>query len=199
MQFPLNYPLSISFKIIALAPQISITDANGKIVAYVKQKLFKLKESVTVFEDQAQTRPQFTLNADRIIDISAMYHFSTADGLPMGSVKRQGLRSFWRAHYDISDSNNMALMTIREEDAWVKVLDALFSSIPLLGSFSGYVFHPAYIVARPDNITVMRLQKQPAFFEGKFELEKQGEMSEAEEQTVLLSLIMMLLLERTRG
>lgn len=199
MQFPLNYPLTLSFKIVALAPQIAIRDANGDLVAYVKQKLFKLKESVTVFEDEKQTRPMYVINADRILDISAQYHFATAAGLSMGSVKRQGMRSLWKAHYDILDTNKMDLMTIREEDAWVKVLDALFSSLPFVGGFSGYVFHPAYIVTRPDNISVMRMQKLPAFFEGRFELEKQGEMSEAEEQTVLLSMIMMLLLERARG
>jgi hypothetical protein len=61
------------------------------------------------------------------------------------------------------------------------------------------VFHPAYLVSRQGGAPVMRLEKQPAFFEGKFKVEKQAQLSETEEQRVLLSLIMMLLLERTRG
>jgi len=75
----------------------------------------------------------------------------------------------------------------------------LISQIPLLGMFSGYVFHPAYLVSRADGAVVMRMEKQPAFFEGKFSVEKQASLSEAEEQGLLLSLIMMLLLERARG
>jgi hypothetical protein len=43
------------------------------------------------------------------------------------------------------------------------------------------------------------LTKQPAFFEGKFGLDKLTEISQIEEQRALLSLLMMVLLERTRG
>ncbi len=198
MQFPLNYPLTLSFKIVALAPQFSVRDASGNLIAYVKQKLFKLKESVTVFADEQRAHPLYTLNADRVLDFSARYHFADQQGMPLGSVKRQGMKSLWKAHYDILDGDT-PVMTIQEENPWVKVLDALFSEIPILGMLSGYVFHPAYLVSRPDTAVVMRMEKKPAFFEGKFEVEKTGSLSDKEETQVLLSLIMMLLLERSRG
>ena len=198
MRFPLAYPLSMSFKIVALAPQFTIRDANGNLIAYVRQKLFKLKEAVTVFADEPQTQPLYTLKADRILDFSARYHFADTAGTSLGSIKRKGMRSLWKAQYDILDGDTPT-MTIREENAWVKVFDALFGEIPLLGMFSGYLFHPAYLVARSDDAVVLRMEKQPAFFEGKFVVEKKASLSEAEEQRVLLSLIMMLLLERARG
>ena len=198
MQFPITYPLTISFKIVAFAPQFSIRDANGILLGYVKQKLFKLKEAVTVFADEAQKQPLYTINADRIIDFSARYNFATSQGSPLGSVKRQGLKSIWKSHYDIMDGD-IITMSITEENPWIKVLDALFTEIPVIGMFSGYVFHAAYVVARQDGNTVMRLEKKPAFFEGKFMVEKKGQLSEIEEQRALLSLIMMLLLERTRS
>ena len=198
MRFPLAYPLSMSFKIVALAPQFTIRDANGNLIAYVRQKLFKLKEAVTVFADEPQTQPLYTLKADRILDFSARYNFADSAGMSLGSIKRKGMRSLWKAQYDILDGDTPT-MTIREENAWVKVFDALFGEIPLLGMFSGYLFHPAYLVARSDDAVVLRMEKQPAFFEGKFVVEKKASLSEAEEQRVLLSLIMMLLLERARG
>ena len=68
MRFPLRYPLTMSFKIVALAPQFSIRDASGDLIAYVKQKLFKLKEAVTVYADERQTQAMYTLKADRILD-----------------------------------------------------------------------------------------------------------------------------------
>ncbi len=198
MQFPIAYPLTISFKIIAFAPQFSITDANGNLIAYVKQKLFKLKEAVTVFADEGQKQPLYTINADRIIDFSARYNFATSQGSPLGSVKRQGMRSIWKTHYDILDGDNVT-MSIREENPWIKVLDAFFSELPIIGAFSGYIFHAVYLVSRSDDSVVMRLEKQPAFFEGKFLVEKKAQLSEAEEQRALLSLVMMLLLERSRS
>ena len=198
MQFPLNYPLTLSFKIIALAPQLSVSDVNGKLIIYVKQKLFKLKEAVSVFGDEQQRQPLFNLKADRVIDFSAQYHFTDQQGIPIGAIKRQGMRSLWKAQYDILEGDT-ATMRIREENGWVKLIDGLFGQIPLLGMFSGYVFHPAYLVSRLDRGVVIRMQKQPAFFEGKFKIEKQNEMSEGDESRALLSLMMMVLLERRRG
>lgn len=194
----MQYPLDLSFKIMALAPQISVTDASGGLVFYVKQKLFKLKEEITVFADAQQTQPLYKINADRVLDFSARYHFTDVNGTDLGSVKREGMRSLWRAHYDIFEGDAL-VMTIREENPWVKVLDGLFGQIPFIGMFSGYLFHPAFLVSRTDGTVVMRLKKQPAFLESKFTIEKQAELDEGRETRVLLSLLMMLLLERSRG
>jgi uncharacterized protein YxjI len=198
MQFPLNYPLTLSFKIVAFAPQFSVTDANGNLVAYVKQKLFKLKEAVTVFADKEQRQPLYSLKADRVFDFSARYHFTDQQDLALGSVKRHGMKSLWQSHYDILDGETV-VMTIKEENPWIKVIDGLFGEIPIIGVFSGYVFQPAYLVARADGTVVMRMEKKPAFFEGKFAVEKKAPLDMAEEQRILLSLIMMVLLERSRG
>ena len=194
----MQYPLDLSFKIMALAPQISVTDASGGLVFYVKQKLFKLKEEITVFADAKQTQPLYKINADRVLDFSARYHFTDVNGAELGSVKREGMRSLWRAHYDIFEGDAL-VMTIREENPWVKVLDGLFGQIPFIGMFSGYLFHPAFLVSRSDGTVVMRLKKQPAFLESKFTIEKQAELDEGWETRVLLSLLMMILLERARG
>ena len=93
-------------------------------------------------------------------------------------------------------------MTIQEENPWTRLLDGLFASLPLVGALSGYVFHPVYRVSRRDGtvvMRVMRMSKQPAFFEGKFRVDKLAELSAADETRVLLSLLMMILLERARG
>ncbi len=194
----MEYPLELSFKIMALAPQISVTDASGGLVFYVKQKLFKLKEEVTVFADAQQTRPLYRIKADRVIDFSARYHFADVNGINLESVKREGMRSLWKAHYNIFEGDR-PVMTIREKNPWVKVLDGLFSQIPIIGMFSGYILHPAFLVSRTDGMVVMYLEKQPSFFESKFTVRKQAELDEGGETRVLLSLLMMILLERTRG
>jgi len=194
----MNYPLQLSFKIVAITPQLSMTDANGNLIFYVKQKLFKLKESVTIFADAQQTQPLYAINADRIIDFSGRYHFSDQNGIELGSIKRQGMKSLWKARYDILDGDT-AVMSIREENPWVKVLDGLFGEIPLIGMFTGYVFHPAFFVSRPEGMVVMRLEKQPAFFESKFTIKREAAIDKTEETRVLLSCLMMILLERRRG
>lgn len=199
MQFPLNYPLTMSFKIVTLVPQFTIRDANGDLVAYVRQKLFKLKEAVTVFADEAQSRPLYTLKADRILDWSARYEIADAStGRPLGAVKRQGMKSLWKAHYDIL-VDEQPVFTIRGENGWVTLADGFLGELPLIGMLSGYLFHPAYLVISANGPLVMRLEKQPAFFEGKFTLERKQPVPVEDEQRILLSLVMMLLLERDRG
>ncbi|HEY7547214.1 MAG TPA: hypothetical protein VID27_20135, partial [Blastocatellia bacterium] len=100
----MNYPLQLSFKILAIAQQISVTDATGNLAFYVKQKAFKLKEAVTVFSDAQQTFPLYTINADKVLDFSANYHFTDRLGAPLGAVRRQGMKSIWRARYDVVES-----------------------------------------------------------------------------------------------
>lgn len=193
-----EYPLDLSFKLLALAPQISVTDAGGNLVFYVKQKLMKLKESVTVFGDVERTETLYNINADQVIDFSARYHFTDADGTKVGAVQRRGMKSLWRAHYDIVDGDR-TVFEIREANPWTKVADSLLGEIPVLGMFTGYLFHPAFVITQAGGMPVMRLEKQAAFLESKFTITKQADLTPYEETQVLLSLLMMVLLERRRG
>ena len=195
----MNYPLTLTFKLLALASQIYVRDASGETVGYVKQKLLKLKEDINVFADENQTRLLFNIKADRVIDFSAQYNFTDRQGVFLGSIKRQGMRSLWRTHYLISNARNEQVMEINEENAWIKVVDALVGEIPVIGMFTGYVFNPAYIVSKTDQSPVVRLQKQPAMFEGKFLVSAQTSMSPTDENLVFLSVLTMTLLERARG
>ena len=194
----LAYPLQLSFKILAVAPQISVTDASGTLLLYVKQKAFRLREAVTVYRDQAQTLPLYTIAADRVLDFSARYQIATAAGEPVGVVQRQGMRSLWRAHYEVT-RDGAPVLGLREENPWVKMMDGLFSELPLVGMLSGYLFHPAYVATRPDGTPVLRLRKQPALWEGRYEITRVAELSDAEQELALLSALMLLLLERARG
>ncbi len=195
----MNYPLQLSFKLLAIASQIYVRDANGQLLGYVKQKLFKLKEDINVFADEQQTQHLFNIKADRVIDFSARYNFTAANGQPIGSIKRQGMRSIFKANYEVYGPDGVQVMQIHEENAWVKVFDSLLGELPIIGMFTGYLFNPAYIVSRMDNSPVAKLKKQPAFFEGVFSLELTGPVTPEEESRILLSVLTMTLLERARG
>jgi uncharacterized protein YxjI len=194
----LNYPLNFSFKIIAFNPQVKVTDASGNVVLYIKQKALALREDIKIFADEGQTRELYQLKADRIIDFSARYNITSAAGQAVGQVKRQGMRSILKASYNILDAGGTDVGLIHEENAWVKVADALLGELPIIGIFSGYLFNPAYLVDYKGQ-TVLYLKKQPAFLEGKFTVEKRGNFSDADEGLLLSSVVMALMLERSRG
>jgi uncharacterized protein YxjI len=195
----MEYPLQLTFKVWSIAPTIILTDAQGHSVFFVKQKLFKLKEAIGVFSDANQTNKLYDIKADRIIDFSARYNFTDSDGKSIGAVKRKGMRSIWRAHYDIFDNEMSSTLHIQEENPWIKVLDSLFQEIPIVGALSGYVFNPKYLVKRNDGTVVMRLEKRPSFISRKFIIKPVDHLSSREETQALLSLLMMVLLERARG
>lgn len=195
----MNFPIDLSFKILALASQIYIRDANGNMMGYVKQKLLKLKEDINVFADESQTQHLYNIKADRMLDFSARYNFTDANGNRIGSIKRKGMRSIFKANYEISDANDSHVMNINEENAWIKVIDSFVGELPIIGMFTGYFFNPAYILSRTDGTPLARLQKQPAFLEGKFQITPQGQMNPEEETRALLSFLTMTLLERARG
>jgi len=200
----MNFPLQMNFKILAVAPQIFVRDSTGEEIMYVKQKLFKLKEAINVFSDQSQSNQLFSIKADRIIDFSARYNFTDGQGMDLGAIKRQGMRSLWKASYDIMDGDT-AKFHIQEENAFIKFLDGCFTEIPIVGMFSGYVLNPTYLVTRPNGAggpgqTVMRLAKQPASLESSFSIEQVDPgLSQQEQTQIVLGLLMMVLLERSRG
>jgi uncharacterized protein YxjI len=194
----LNYPLNLSFKIIAIAPQIKVTDASGETVLYVRQKALALREDVRIFADEHQQQQLYQLNADRILDFSANYRVRTVDGQDLGNIRRKGMRSLWNATYEVASANGHADAIIHEENPWVKVLDGLVGELPVVGMILPMFVNPAYLVDR-DGQTLLRMKKEPAILEGKFTIEKRAEFSEHEESLLLASLLMMILLERQRG
>jgi uncharacterized protein YxjI len=195
----MNFPVDLTFKHFALASQIYVRDTSGNLLGYVKQKLFKLKEDINVFADESQTTVIYNIKADRVIDFSARYTFRDGTDNVVGSIKRQGMRSIWKANYEVADANDRHIMTIHEENGWIKVVDALVGELPIIGMFTGYFFNPSYILSRVDGTPLARLAKQPAFLEGKFQITSEAQPTPAEEVQVLLGFLTMTLLERRRG
>lgn len=196
----IQYPLTLSFKVLALASQATVIDATGRTILFTKQKMFKFREHVEIWTDKSQGTRLADIKANKVIDWSARYFSTDTNGGEIGSVGRRGWRSIWKAHYETSNpGDNVPDFAIREENPWAKVADGFLGEIPVVGMFTGYLFHPSYLASRSDGTPAMRLTKQPAFFEGRFKIEKLGQMTPREELNLFLSFMMLVLLERRRG
>jgi uncharacterized protein YxjI len=193
-----EYPLTLSFKLIVIAPQIKVTDSLGQTILYVRQKALALREDVRIFADEQQQQQLFQVNADRWLDWSANYHVRTVDGEHIGTIRRHGMRSLWKATYEVTDPNDQPAASIHEESAWVKVLDGVVGEIPVVGALLSMFVNPAYLVD-VNGQTVLRMQKEPAFFEGKFTIQRLVDVAPREEALLINSLLMTVLLERSRG
>jgi uncharacterized protein YxjI len=194
-----DFPIHFQFKLGTISNDFVAKDNSERTLAYVRQKMFKLKEAIMVYSEESKTNLLYQIKADRIIDFNASYEFTDTNDSVLGSIGRKGMRSLWKAHYEIFYPSKNPEYHIQEENPWSKVGDILFSEIPLLGMFTGYVFNPKYGIVDQNGNTVARLSKQPSFFGRKFKLEKVGELKAGDSERLLLSLMMMMLLERRRG
>lgn len=182
-----------------MSNDFTATDAEGRTIAYVRQRMLRFKEEVNVYKGENRSEEAFVIKANQWIDFSATYTFSDHQGREVGSIARKGWSSLWRARYELFDQNQRQDLLIREENVWAKIMDGLMGEIPVLNILTGYLFHPSYLVTRPNGTLVARLKKRPSFWGRKFKVDKLDEFEEGEEDRVLLGLMMMILLERRRG
>jgi len=195
----IKFPVQFLFKISTLSNDFTATDANGNVIAYVKQKMFKLKEDISIYSDDTKTKINYTIKADRWLDFSVAYSLKDHNGTEIGKITRKGWASIWKAHYQIIDQHEKEQYSIREENGWVKVLDSILGEIPFLGLLTGYLFNPSYIVTNLNDKIIARLKKQPSMLGRKFDVEQLSQFDIDDEERIVLSLMMMILLERRRG
>lgn len=195
----MSYPLTLRFKILAVARQLSVRDSDQRLLMYVKQKAFKLKEAITVYEDEEQTRPLYRIAADRVIDFSATYNISDAAGEYVGAIRQKGMKSLWRSTYEIVRGDKL-VFTVREENPWAKVGNSLFEGIPVIGALSGYVFHPSFLISTRDGAAALRARKEAAFLESVFSVQRLAtRLTPEDERLLLIGMVTTVLLERRRG
>ncbi|HJN81960.1 MAG: hypothetical protein QGI20_02575 [Verrucomicrobiota bacterium] len=195
----MNYPVELNFKKIALAKQATLTESNGNSIAYARQKILKLKEELEVFEDKTKTKRVCTIKANKVIDFSAAYHFYTENEQLFGSIQRKGLRSLWKATYLLNEASGNQYATIQEEKPFAKVVDALLGELPFVGLVCNYIFNPSYIVRSEDGTELFRLTKVPSFWGALFKIDKLADVTPDEEIRCMMSLLMMIFLEKSRG
>ena len=200
-----QYPLNFRFKLVALSPQVIVTDAAGHQVLYVHQKVFNIREDIRVYSDNSRTVELFRIKTEKIIDFNAKYQFTQAStGAYLGHVRPRGLRSIWNATYLVYDSNDEPKHHIREDNPWVKVLDSIIGQIEYIGWLTGFFLNPSYTVYQGDSRDdmtnpVFHLKKNPAFFEGSFTLSQAADVTPEEEARLLLATLLMISFMRRRG
>ena len=68
--------------------------------------MFKLKEDVVVYNNESKTQENFRIKANQWIDFNASYGITDNSGKNLGKIARKGMRSIWKATYNIIDSND---------------------------------------------------------------------------------------------
>ena len=198
----ISYPLTATFKLLSLSPEVTVRDSSSAVMLQVKQKALTLREETTVFADEAKKIPLYKMLADRVIGFRAVHRITRlADNALVGSVKATGLRSLWRTQYDIADSSDHTILTVREENPWIKVLDEMVGEIPLIGFIISSFINPRYLMTDENGTLLYRITKRRSLIDRNFTLEQIAPDAHVgvDERLVSLALIQVIFLEHHRG
>lgn len=97
--------------------EFQITDEEGNLVLYAKQKAFKLKEDIRLYSDRDCTDQVLSIKARNVIDFSGLYDvFDTKEGDRLvGTLKRKGLNSILRDEWVVLNEKEEEIAQVKED------------------------------------------------------------------------------------
>ncbi|MEN6409149.1 MAG: hypothetical protein ABFD44_05480 [Anaerolineaceae bacterium] len=126
-----QYPTYLLHKqVFSFTGRFRIYNPEGQMVLFCQQKIFKLREDLRVYADEAMTQPMLAIQARQIMDFSAAYDVSDAlTGEKVGALRRRGWKSIARDEWEVLDAYDRPVGVLIEDSLGHAMLRRL-----LLGS-----------------------------------------------------------------
>lgn len=105
-------------------------ESRNNLLFFVKQKAFKLKEDITVFGDEGESKPLLKINARSMLDLGTTYDITdAASGQRIGSLRRKFLKSMLRDEWDILDAGEKEIGKVIEDSMIMALLRRFLSNL----------------------------------------------------------------------
>jgi uncharacterized protein YxjI len=103
---------------------------DGALLAYSKQKAFRLREDVRVYADEAMASPLLSIQARQIVDFSAAYDVVDArTGTKVGAARRKGFASLLRDSWEVLDEQDRFVARVREDSTGLALLRRFLTNL----------------------------------------------------------------------
>ncbi|MFG0305211.1 MAG: hypothetical protein ACF8Q5_03235 [Phycisphaerales bacterium JB040] len=100
-----------------------VYDQQGQVVAYCKQKAFRLREDIRLYTDESLATPLVVLRTQQVIDFGATYDVTLPGGERLGSFRRKGMKSsFLRDEWLVFDEDGAPLATLTERGSFTPIV-----------------------------------------------------------------------------
>ena len=110
-------------------------NSDDQVIAYSKQKRFKLKEDIVLYADETCAQPLLSIKARSVIDFGATYDIvDMTTGENLGAARRKGLKSIFKDTWKILDANGNEYAELVEDS--VAILRRFVPLIPAKYHFS---------------------------------------------------------------
>lgn len=117
-------------QVLSLTGRFRLYDPTDNLVLFSEQKMFKLREDIRVYSDEAKQNEVLVIKARQIIDFSAAYDvIDSASGQKVGVLRRKGWRSLLRDEWEVLDAQDQLTGSLFEDSIGLAMLRRL-----LLGS-----------------------------------------------------------------
>jgi len=115
-----------------LGRQYRVLDATGQLVAFCKQKMFRLREDVRFYADESQHHELFRLQTQKIIDFNANFVVTESGSeRPLGILRRKGWKSLLRDEWHVLDALERPVAVLKEDSGFLALVRRfLISWIP---------------------------------------------------------------------
>lgn len=110
-------------QVFALTGKFRFYNPAGEMVMFSEQKMFRLREDIRVYADEAKMQEVLAIKARQIIDFSAAFDVvDSATGQKVGALRRKGLASMLRDEWQILDVNDNVRGTLIEDSMGLALL-----------------------------------------------------------------------------
>lgn len=217
-----QYPLSMSFSVLAMTPNIEVKDAKGQMLFRATKKLISSKEEIEVTSG-GKLFYKVISQENRITDIPSNWDIMRASGEVMAVIKDDYLSALdgvkfvgnsplndilqMEAHrathlrsakmYWLTDTNGNHIGSIAPDTRSLLLqqlpLDQLIRKTP----FAHRLIAPRYFIQLGDK-TVMTMQKKVTLLTDIYNVQVTEQLSETEERMLICSAILAIIYERAQ-
>ncbi len=113
-------------QVFALTGKLRFYDPAGNLVLFSEQRMFKLREDIRIYADEAKTQEVMAIKARQIIDFSAAYDvIDSSTGQSVGALRRKGLKSILRDEWEVLDTSDNVVGLLFEDNMSLAMLRRL--------------------------------------------------------------------------
>ncbi|HEY2979544.1 MAG TPA: hypothetical protein VGJ22_00055 [Anaerolineales bacterium] len=113
-------------QVFALTGKFRFYDPSGNLVMFSEQKMFRLREDIRVYADEAKSQEVLTIKARQIIDFSAAYDvLDSATQQKVGALRRKGLRSLLRDEWEVLNASDQITGRLFEDSMLLALMRRL--------------------------------------------------------------------------
>ena len=107
-----------------------VYDEAENLLFYSKQKAFKLKEDIRLFEGEAMTEELLNIQARKVIDFSSAYDvIDPKTGEKVGALQRKGMKSILKDEWIIMDNTDREIGLIKEDSMFMALVRRFLTNL----------------------------------------------------------------------